>query len=293
MTTRRRRPGAVRTQRRAHRPRRRQRPRGGARRRRARGAERPPPWCPTPARPSSRGTTRRAPGPSSTSSTRRPRRPSGTPRPTSPWHIEVDQEPVVIGQRRGQPRRRALGRARTTPAPCSRSGTTSRLAAVRGGEPELAALPVHARRAGGPPVHGQDRRDGAVDRRQVLRRHPGDGRGPARGGLLQVPRREAVGPLPDQRPPRPAAGRHHRRLPLGHDLPRHADHGGGAGPGRVRLHPRDDHRAAAEAAPPLRHGRRGPPRGLRGAQPAGVLRRAVARPSCASARSSPSRRPCG
>ena len=46
------------------------------------------------------------------------------------------------------------------------------------------------------------------------------------------------GPLSDQRPPRAAARRHHRRLPLGHDLPGHADHGGGTGPGGLRLHPR-------------------------------------------------------
>ena len=34
------------------------------------------------------------------------------------------------------------------------------------------AQPVHARRAGRAAVHGEDRRDGAVDRRQVLRRPP-------------------------------------------------------------------------------------------------------------------------
>ena len=32
--------------------------------------------------------------------------------------------------------------------------------------------------------------------------------------------------------------------PLGHDLPRHADHGGGPGAGRLRVHPHDDDRAA-------------------------------------------------
>ena len=51
--------------------------------------------------------------------------------------------------------------------------------------------PVHARRAGRAALHRQDRRDRAVDRRQVLRRHPGDGRGPPRRGLRQVPRHEA------------------------------------------------------------------------------------------------------
>ena len=69
----------------------------------------------------------------------------------------------------------------------------------------------------------------------------------------------------------PAARRHRLRLALGHDLPRHADHGRGPGAGRLRLHPHDDDRAAAQEAAALRHGRRGPPRGLRRAQPAGVL----------------------
>ena len=72
---------------------------------------------------------------------------------------------------------------------------------LRRREPELDAVAVHARRAGRAALHGQDRRDRAVDRRQVLRRHPGDGRGPPRRGVLQVPRHQAVGPLPDERPP--------------------------------------------------------------------------------------------
>ncbi len=65
--------------------------------------------------------------------------------------------------------------------------------------------------------------------------------------------------------------------PMGHDLPRHADHDRGPGPGRLRLHALHDRRPAAEAAPALRHGRRGPPRGLRRAEPAGVLRRPLHR----------------
>ena len=194
------------------------------------------------------------------------------------------------GQRRGQPGPDAVGPGRPRR---HRAGEVGRqgVAAVRHREPELAALAVHARRAGRAAVHGQDRRDGAVDRRQVLRRHPGDGRGPPRRGLLQVPRRQALRPLPDERAPGPPARRHRVRLPLGHDLPRHADHGRGPGPGGVRLHPHDDDRAAAQEAAALRHGRRGASCGLRCPQPAGVLQGARARPSCASARSSPSRRP--
>ena len=138
---------------------------------------------------------------------------------------------------------------------------------------QLDAQPVPARRAGRADLHGQDRRDRAVDRRQVLRRHPGDGRGPPRRGVRQVPQREARRAVPDQRPPADAARRHHRGQPLGHDLPGHADHGGGPGPRRLRLHAADDPRPAAEEAAPLRHERRGPPRGLRRALPQGVLRR--------------------
>ena len=61
------------------------------------------------------------------------------------------------------------------------------------------------------------------------------------------------------------------RQPLGHDLPRHADHGRGPRARRVRLHAPDDDRAAAEAAAPLRHERRGAPRRVRRALAAGVL----------------------
>ena len=49
-----------------------------------------------------------------------------------------------------------------------------------------------------------------------------------------------IGPLPDQRPPADAARRHHQRQPLGHDLPRHADHGRGPRPRRLR-HGAPDH----------------------------------------------------
>ena len=72
------------------------------------------------------------------------------------------------------------------------------VAAERHRVAELEPQPVHARRAGRAGLHGQDRRDGAVDRRQVLRRHPGHGRGPPRRGLRQVPRHQAARALPDQ-----------------------------------------------------------------------------------------------
>ena len=206
------------------------------------------------------------------------------------WSIEVDQERVVMANAEANP-----AQMQWDPAALGgdRAGEVGRQAlhAVRDREPELAAVAVHARRAGGAPLHGQDRRDGAVDRRQVLRGHPGDGRSAPRRGVLQVPRREALGPLPDERPPRASARRHRVRLTLGHDLPRHADHGRGPGAGRLRVHPHDDDRAAVEEAAALCHGGRGSPRSLRRAQPAGVLQGARARPSCANARSLRSRRP--
>ena len=51
--------------------------------------------------------------------------------------------------------------------------------------------PVHARRAGRAALHGEDRRDRAVVRRQALRLHPGGRRGPPRRGVRPLPRREA------------------------------------------------------------------------------------------------------
>ena len=63
------------------------------------------------------------------------------------------------------------------------------VARVRHREPQLVAQPVPARRAGRADLHGQDRRDGAVVRRQVVRQHPGRRRGQARRGLRPLSRR--------------------------------------------------------------------------------------------------------
>ena len=65
------------------------------------------------------------------------------------------------------------------------------VARVRHRAQQLDAQPVPARRAGRAALHRQDRRDRAVVRRQALRVHAGDGRGPPRRGLRPVPRREA------------------------------------------------------------------------------------------------------
>jgi AcrR family transcriptional regulator len=91
-----------------------------------------------------------------------------------PWDIEVDQEKVVVGQRPANGGHdRGARRERHPVREVGRQGVD----AARRGEPELDAVAVHARRAGRTRVHGQDRRVRPVDRRQVLRRHPGDGRG--------------------------------------------------------------------------------------------------------------------
>ena len=123
-----------------------------------------------------------------------------------PWDTEVDQEQLVLAQAEATG---GFGAGfDLTGTPVEKLGRQG-VVAVRHREPELDAVPVPPRRAGRAHLHGQDRRVGAVDRRQVLRLDPGDGRGPPRRGVRQVPRREALGPLPDQRPPRPAARRHH------------------------------------------------------------------------------------
>ncbi len=105
-----------------------------------------------------------------------------------PWETDVDQEQVVMANQ-------AAGLALDadidiTGTPFEKWGDKEWLqlgVEIQNWTPQ----PVHARRAGRPDLHGQDRRDGAVDRRQVLRRHPGDGRGPPRRGVRQVPRHQA------------------------------------------------------------------------------------------------------
>ncbi len=109
-----------------------------------------------------------------------------------PWDTEVDQEKLVLAQAGGH------GRLRRRLRPQRHAGRAldgQGVAAVRRREPELDALPVPPRRARCAHLHGQDRRVGALDRRQVLRLDPGDGRSPPRRGVRQVPRREALGPL--------------------------------------------------------------------------------------------------
>ena len=205
-----------------------------------------------------------------------------------PWDIEVDQEKVV--GREPEPERVQPRRTTSPDTPFEKWGDKEWIR-VRRRVAELDAVAVHARRAGRADLHRADRRDRAVDRRQVLRGDAGDGRSPPRRGVRALPRHQAVGALPDQRAPRDAARRHHRRHPVGHDLPRHADHGRGPRARRVRVPAPDDHRAAAQEAAPLRDERRSAPRRVRRALAAGVLPAALATPRSASARSSRSRPP--
>ena len=150
----------------------------------------------------------------------RPRGPGVLPR-----HVRPDLRLAVVGE--DEPGREGPG-----PSPLRR----------------LVELPVPPRRAGGAHLCRQDRPDGSRDRLQVLRRHAGDGRGPPRRGLQQVPPREARAGLPDP----PSAGLparpDDRRLPLGHHLPRHAGDDRGRGSGRLLPDPRL-HRAPAVRGP--------------------------------------------
>ena len=92
-----------------------------------------------------------------------------------PWEIDVDQEKVSREPEpeRVQPRPRLV---RHAVQGLGRQGVDR----VRYPVAELDALAVHARRAGRAHLHRADRGDRALDRRQVLRRHPGDGRSPPR-----------------------------------------------------------------------------------------------------------------
>ena len=128
-----------------------------------------------------------------------------------PWDIEVDQEKVA---RENQNQNGIDRRWTSSDTPFEKWGDKEW---IQFGDrvAELDALAVHARRAGRADLHRADRRDRAVDRRQVLRGHAGDGRSPPRRGVRALPRHQAVGSLPDQRAPQDAARRHHRRLAAG------------------------------------------------------------------------------
>ena len=110
-----------------------------------------------------------------------------------PWDTDVDQEAVVMANATanlggpGRRHRRERHRRHAVRQVGPRGVDPGRRR-----EPELDAVSqfMHGEQ-GALRVHGQDRRDRAVDRRQVLRVDAGHGRGPPRRGLRQVPRRRS------------------------------------------------------------------------------------------------------
>ena len=110
-----------------------------------------------------------------------------------PWEIEVDQEAVVMANAR---RRVVAGRHRPRVAgtPFAKWNETEWLQFGVESQNWTPRQFMHGEQ--GALLHGQDHRDGAVVRRQVLRVDPGHGRGPPRRGVRQVPRREAAGLYP-------------------------------------------------------------------------------------------------
>src|SRR5262249_31903000 len=111
----------------------------------------------------------------------------------------------------------------------------------------------------------------ALARREALREQPGGGRGAARRGLPRLSHPQAGEAVRDQRQPLHHRRRADDRLPLGHEVPRDADHDRGPRARRFRHLPADHRRAAAAPAADSRHHRRGPPRPLRRAGAGGVL----------------------
>ena len=124
------------------------------------------------------------------------------------WSIDVDVEFVALEMQAAiaHLRDRAHGPPRIAPEVVDREGVDE----PRDRGVQVAHEPVPPRRAGRAHLHGQDRRDRAVDRREVLRVHAGHGRGPPRRGVRPLPRHQARGPLPGQ-PRAPAAHRRHHR----------------------------------------------------------------------------------
>ena len=98
------------------------------------------------------------------------------------WSIDVDPAHVLAFPHRRQGRGDTQVDSRE-PRSTDAALERRRMGRVRHRIAELAHIAVLARRAGRAHVHRQDRRDLSVDRREVLRRDPGDGRSPPRRGL--------------------------------------------------------------------------------------------------------------
>ena len=158
------------------------------------------------------------------------------------WSIDVDPERLVAEQ--DSPLLAVARVAGTLPGSPLATWTEKEYIAARDRDVQGEPLAVHARRAGRHDDRGQDRRDRAVDRRQVLRVDPDHGRGPAHRGVRQVSPHQAGRRLPDEPVPQGADLVAARGLPLGHRLPGDADRHRVAGAGRLRRHAAA-HRGAA------------------------------------------------
>ena len=128
----------------------------------------------------------------------------GTPTSTRRRSCSPTNSERVTLRQRARPRRHAVREV-------GRQG----VARVRRRVAELDAVAVHARRAGRADLHRADRRDRAVDRRQVLRGDAGDGRGPPRRGVRQYLDTKLSGHYPINAHLRDAARRHHRTTRAG------------------------------------------------------------------------------
>ena len=111
------------------------------------------------------------------------------------WTIDVDPEKIAIEEREliGV----GLDTARLIGTPVEKWGDKEWLEFNMEGKNWSLSQFMHGEQ-GALHVHGQDRRDGAVVRRQALRQHAGRRRGPPCRGLRPLPRREARRQVPDQ-----------------------------------------------------------------------------------------------
>ena len=112
------------------------------------------------------------------------------------------------------------------------------------------ALAVPPRRAGRAARDRAARRLGARPRQQAVRGEPGRRRGAPRRRLQPLPPHEDRLLVPGQPAPEDAARHDPHRQPLGHEVPRHADHGRGPRARGVRHDPQQHAGAAAQASSP-------------------------------------------
>ena len=123
------------------------------------------------------------------------------------WSTEVDPERLV-GEMAGGPGAAPFRVAAEIPGSPIATWGEKEFTRLGVELQKAAAQPVHARRAGRHDDGGQDRRDGALDRRPLLRVHPDDGRGPAHRGVRRYLHEKLGERLPDEPVP---GGADHRR----------------------------------------------------------------------------------